>query len=49
MIVLSKDDKPQTGPSESDGEVEQDNGLRPMLIGGHVLIVIGAVIVMMFV
>ncbi|MBZ9708549.1 hypothetical protein LB543_17665 [Mesorhizobium sp. ESP7-2] len=40
-------DKPSQ--REIDSGIDPDNSLLPMLIGGLVLIVIGAIIVMMFV
>jgi hypothetical protein len=47
MVEPKKNDKPITKQFESG--IEPDNSLLPMLIGGLVLIVIGAIIVMMFV
>ncbi|WP_198021781.1 hypothetical protein [Mesorhizobium sp. WSM3224] len=47
MDEPKKNDKPITKPFESG--VDPDNSLLPMLIGGLVLIVIGAIVVMMFV
>ncbi|WP_195174659.1 hypothetical protein [Mesorhizobium sp. INR15] len=47
MVERKKKDKPVTGQFESG--VDPDNSLLPMLIGGLVLIVIGAIVVMMFV
>ncbi|MGB8292776.1 MAG: hypothetical protein WCE42_33595 [Rhizobium ruizarguesonis] len=41
------DDEPVT--KQINSEVDQDNSLLPMLIGGLVMIVIGAIVVMMFV
>jgi hypothetical protein len=47
MAELKKSDKPITKQFESG--IDPDNSLLPMLIGGLVLIVIGAIVVMMFV
>ncbi|MER9664747.1 hypothetical protein [Mesorhizobium sp. M0159] len=47
MAEPKKSDKPITTQFESG--IEPDNSLLPMLIGGLVLIVIGAIVVMMFV
>jgi hypothetical protein len=47
MVEPKKNDKPITNQFESG--IDPDNSLLPMLIGGLVLIVIGAIIVMMFV
>ncbi|MBZ9710405.1 hypothetical protein FJ970_32770 (plasmid) [Mesorhizobium sp. B2-1-8] len=47
MAEPNKSDKPTTKQFESG--IDSDNSLLPMLIGGLVLIVIGAIIVMMFV
>lgn len=47
MIKSKKNDKQVTEQIESG--VEPGNSLLPMLIGGLVLIVIGAVIIMIFV
>ncbi|MEO5758567.1 MAG: hypothetical protein ABIQ51_17095 [Mesorhizobium sp.] len=47
MPEPKKSDKPITKQFESG--IDSDNSLLPMLIGGLVLIVIGAVVVMMFV
>lgn len=41
------DDEQET--KQINSEVDQDNTLLPMLIGGLVLIVIGAIVTMMFV
>ncbi|MBY5454169.1 hypothetical protein HFO91_31855 [Rhizobium leguminosarum] len=43
----SPDDEPVT--KQINSEVDQGNSLLPMLIGGLVMIVIGAIVVMMFV
>ncbi|TAV40908.1 hypothetical protein [Rhizobium leguminosarum] len=43
----STDDEPVT--KQINSEVDQGNSLLPMLIGGLVMIVIGAIVVMMFV
>lgn len=48
-MVKQKNDKPVTSAIKADDDIERDNGLLPMLIGGLVLIVIGAIVVMMFV
>lgn len=47
MVEPKKYDEPITKQFEFG--IEPDNSLLPMLIGGLVLIVIGAIIVMMFV
>ncbi|MBZ9799072.1 hypothetical protein [Mesorhizobium sp. ES1-4] len=47
MAERKKSDKPITQQFESG--IDPDNSLLPMLIGGLVLIVIGAIVVMMFV
>ncbi|MER8402970.1 hypothetical protein NKJ46_29430 [Mesorhizobium sp. M0166] len=47
MAESKKNDKPLT--KEIDSGIDPDNSLMPMLIGGLVLIVLGAIIVMMFV
>jgi len=47
MVEPKKNDKPITRQFESG--IDPDNSLLPMLIGGLVLIVLGAIIVMMFV
>ncbi|WP_181167499.1 MULTISPECIES: hypothetical protein [unclassified Mesorhizobium] len=47
MAERKKSDKPITKQFESG--IDPDNSLLPMLIGGLVLIVIGAIVVMMFV
>ena len=47
MVEPKKNDKPTTKQFESG--IDPDNSLLPMLIGGLVLIVIGAIVVMMFV
>lgn len=36
-------------PREIDSGIDPDNSLLPMLLGGLVLIVLGAIVVMMFV
>lgn len=48
-MVNQKNDKPATSAIKADDDIEQDNSLLPMLIGGLVLIVICAIVVMMFV
>ncbi|UFS80117.1 MULTISPECIES: hypothetical protein [Rhizobium] len=47
MIKAKKNDKQVTTQIESG--IDPDNSLLPMLIGGLVLIVIGAIVVMIFV
>lgn len=47
MVQPKKNDKPVTRQFESN--IDADNSLLPMLIGGLVLIVVGAIVVMMFV
>ncbi|WP_176479083.1 hypothetical protein [Mesorhizobium sp. WSM3860] len=47
MIEPKMNDKPVA--KQIDSGIDPDNSLLPMLIGGLVLIVIGAIIVMMFV
>ncbi|WP_171026473.1 hypothetical protein [Mesorhizobium comanense] len=47
MVKPKKNEKPITREIESG--IDPDNSLLPMLIGGLVLIVLGAIIVMMFV
>ena len=47
MIEQKKNEKREIKQFESG--IDQDNSLLPMLIGGLVLIVLGAIIVMMFV
>lgn len=47
MVEAKKSDKPIARQFESG--IDPDNSLLPMLIGGLVLIIIGAIIVMMFV
>ncbi|MGO4568918.1 hypothetical protein AB4Z52_28695 [Rhizobium sp. 2YAF20] len=47
MIKSKKNDKQVTKKIESG--IDSDDSLLPMLIGGLVLIVIGAIVVMMFV
>lgn len=47
MIERKKNEKRVIKQFESG--IDQDNSLLPMLIGGLVLIVLGAIIVMMFV
>lgn len=47
MAEPKKNDKRVT--KEIDSGIDPDNSLLPMLIGGLVLIVIGAIVVMMFV
>ena len=47
MAEPKKNDKQVT--KEIDSGIDPDNSLLPMLIGGLVLIVIGAIVVMMFV
>ena len=49
MVKPRKNDKPVITAIETDGDIEPDNSLLPMLIGGLVLIIIGAIVVMMFV
>ena len=49
MVKPRKNDKPVINAIETDGDIEPDNSLLPMLIGGLVLIIIGAIVVMMFV
>ena len=46
MAERKKNDEQAT---EIESGIDPDNSLLPMLIGGLVLIVIGAVVVMMFV
>lgn len=48
-MVKQKNDKPAASVIKADDDIERDNSLLPMLIGGLVLIVIGAMVVMMFV
>ncbi|UDL90416.1 hypothetical protein LGH82_03325 [Mesorhizobium sp. PAMC28654] len=47
MIEPKKNEKRAIKQFESG--IDQDNSLLPMLIGGLVLIVVGAIVVMMFV
>ncbi|MBZ9702841.1 MULTISPECIES: hypothetical protein [unclassified Mesorhizobium] len=47
MAEPKKNDQQVT--KDIDSDIDPDNTLLPMLIGGLVLIVIGAIIVMMFV
>jgi hypothetical protein len=47
VVKPKKNEKPITREIESG--IDPDNSLLPMLIGGLVLIVLGAIIVMMFV
>ncbi|MER9668016.1 hypothetical protein [Mesorhizobium sp. M0203] len=47
MAEQKKNDKQITKQFESG--IDPDNSLLPMLVGGLVLIVIGAIVVMMFV
>ncbi|MET3594701.1 MULTISPECIES: hypothetical protein [Mesorhizobium] len=47
MAEPKKNDEQAMGEIESG--IDPDNSLLPMLIGGLVLIVIGAVVIMMFV
>lgn len=47
MPEPKKKDKPL--PREIDSGIDPDNSLLPMLLGGLVLIVLGAIVVMMFV
>ena len=47
MVEPKKNDEPATKQFESC--IDPANSLLPMLIGGLVLIVIGAIVVMMFV
>lgn len=47
MIRSKKNDKQVT--KQIKAGIDRDNSLLPMLLGGLVLIVIGAIIVMMFV
>ncbi|WP_189406814.1 hypothetical protein [Mesorhizobium sp. M1A.F.Ca.ET.072.01.1.1] len=47
MVEPKKNDKPVSRQFESN--INRDSSLLPMLIGGLVLIIIGAIVVMMFV
>ncbi|WP_189401600.1 MULTISPECIES: hypothetical protein [unclassified Mesorhizobium] len=47
MAEPTKNDTPINKPFESG--IDPDDSLLPMLIGGLVLIVVGAIVVMMFV
>jgi len=49
MVEPKKNDKPMPITKQFDAGIDPNNSLLPMLIGGLVLIVIGAIIVMMFV
>ncbi len=49
MVDAQKTRKPVLSSSEAASGASPDNTLLPMLIGGLVLIVIGAVVVMAFV
>ena len=49
MVKPKKNDKPVIRAIETDSDIEPDNSLLPMLIGGLVLIVIGTIVVMIFV
>ena len=49
MVEPKKSDKPVVSAIETEGDIEPDNSLLPMLIGGLVLIIVGAIVIMMFV
>lgn len=49
MVHPGKVAKPVSSSTDPDRSAYQANSLLPMLIGGLVLIVIGAIVVMMFV
>lgn len=49
MVHPQKNNKPVSSSIDSAGRTGSANSLLPMLIGGLVLIVIGAIIVMTFV
>ena len=49
MVKPKKNDNPAISAIKANGDTERDDSLLPMLIGGLVLIVIGAIVVMMFV
>lgn len=49
MAEPKKNDKPIVSAIETDGDIKPDDSLLPMLIGGLVLIVVGAIVIMMFV
>jgi hypothetical protein len=49
MVEPKKNDEPVVSAIETVGDIEPDNGLLPMLIGGLVRIIVGAIVIMMFV
>lgn len=49
MVHPGKVAKPVSSSADADRSADEDNSLLPMLIGGLVLIVIGAIVVMTFV
>ena len=49
MVEPKKNDKPMPITKQFESGIDPNNSLLPMLIGGLVLIVIGAIVVMMFV
>ena len=49
MVEPKKNDKPIVSAIETGGDIDPNNSLLPMLIGGLVLIVVGVIAVMVFV